>query len=71
MENPPTTMNAFVYTLISVLSGIMAAIFPNIEITIRILAALAAAVSAVFAARYYHIAYLEKQQSLKNLKSKS
>jgi cytochrome c biogenesis protein CcdA len=57
---------AFVFTLSSVTFGIIANIVPDLELLARIGAAAMAMVSGVFAARYYHIAYLEKKQNIKS-----
>lgn len=74
MESPvitfiPNPMLAAIYGIFSVFSAALAAVPPNIDLWVRVAAGLAAIISAFFAARYYNIAYQEKKQSLKNLKS--
>jgi hypothetical protein len=57
---------AFACALVSITAGTIASIVPNLELYSRIGAAGMAIVSGIFAARYYHIAYLEKKQNLKS-----
>ncbi len=60
---------ATVYAVIAFIAGLFASIVPHIELIVRVGAGVAATASALAALRYYRVAYQEKKESLKKLKS--
>jgi hypothetical protein len=70
-NNPGTSLIAFGFTLLSIISGMIASITVNLELILRGGAAAVAMVSGFYAIRYYKYAAEKARLEIKQLKSKS